>query len=182
VLLGADGNPIQIYCGVSRLDWEPMSVLARESWGPLFWTILHTLAECSGQQTNTVLDIDERTAWSVLLKAQMFVMPCALCRKHFQEWLTAHRVARMDTLNGNERMMWLRKWLWGCHARVNELNGKESPAFESLPQLFPRVSLEPAMIQVSEMFKKALEQQQLKPDDIHRWRQQISRLRVLYGI
>lgn len=159
-----------------------MSVLARESWGPHFWFILHTLAECSGAQTNLVLDIDERTAWHLLLKAQAFVMPCALCRQHYNEWLLAHRVGIVESLKGEERNRWLRTWLWECHTRVNRLTEKEGPTFETLSSLYPKRSLESAVKAISTMFQKALEQGQLKPEDISRWRQQLARLRVLYGI
>jgi hypothetical protein len=159
-----------------------MSVLARESWGPQFWSILHTFAECSGEQTNIVLDIDERTAWHLLLKAQAFVMPCALCRQHYNEWLLGHRVGIVESLKGGDRNHWLRTWLYECHASVNRLNGTESPPFDMLPDLYPRRSIDSALKKVTEMFQKALEQRVLKPEDISRWRQQVIRLRIIYGV
>jgi hypothetical protein len=34
----------------------PIPSLSKESWGPNFWMILHTLAECSGNQSNQILE------------------------------------------------------------------------------------------------------------------------------
>jgi hypothetical protein len=156
--------------------------LTREAWGPRFWKILHTLAEKSGSQNTPIQSNDEADAWILLLKLQTFVMPCALCRKHFQEWHTSHRVDGLRKIMGEERQKWLREWLWGCHKRVNDLAQKESPDLKDLPELYSKKSIEKEFKELLTMFPAAINQQQLKLEDIHRWKASLAKLRVLYGI
>jgi len=60
--------------------------LDRLWWGPKFWKILHTFAECSGGLQNQILRNDEADIWKILLKTQAFVMPCPRCRDHYLEY------------------------------------------------------------------------------------------------
>ena len=158
-----------------------MSVLAREWWGPRFWKILHTLAEQSGNQTNPLLSNDEADAWTTLLKYQADVMPCALCRQHFLAWVNKHR-PNLRQIVGSERREWLRDWLWSCHCQVNDQNEKDSPLLKDMPLLYVRQGVEKEVDDLKHMFQMALNVQQLKPEPIHKWKQSLSRLRLMYGI
>jgi bisphosphoglycerate-dependent phosphoglycerate mutase len=100
---------------------KPIGLL-REAWGPRFWKVLHVLAEHSGNQINQITSNDEVDAWILLLKTQAFVMPCALCKQHYLEWYGQQKLDGLKEYVGEKRRDWLRKWLWGCHKRVNEMN------------------------------------------------------------
>jgi len=156
--------------------------LTREAWGPRFWKILHTLAEQSGFQNTVIQNNDEADAWILLLKLQAFVMPCSLCRKHFQEWYISHRVDGLRGILGENRRKWIREWLWSCHKRVNDLTQKESPELKNLPELYSKKSIEKEFRELLTMFQAALNQQQLKSEDIYRWKTSLAKLRVFYGI
>ena len=143
--------------------------LKREWWGPRFWHILHTLAEASGGMTSQILSNDEADAWKLLLKAQTFVMPCAVCTKHFTEWKLMNRIPDLRNLQGLERRKWFRHWLWGCHNRVNEMTQKEGPLEDILPELYKKERL-------------GIQQGTLKYEDTLLWRNAIGKLRSLYGI
>jgi hypothetical protein len=161
--------------------------LQREAWGPRFWLILHSLAERSGSQSNMILQNDEADAWIILLKSQAFVMPCALCKTHYLEYWTTHKPDSVRGLQGLERREYLRRWLWKAHDRVNKMfvaSGgpeKTSPPIESMPTLYPQRSLDKPLKELSTMFQQALAVQQLKPEDITRWKSVIQRLRLLIG-
>jgi hypothetical protein len=156
--------------------------LSREAWGPRFWKLLHTMAELSGTQTNTILSNDEADAWIIFLKSQAFVMPCALCRTHYLEWQQTHKIEKIRSLQGQERKTYLCRWLWGCHTRVNELNEKDSLPYEQLSELYGKQPLEKEFRQLNTMFQQALTQQQLKPEDVARWKKVSVRLRILYSV
>lgn len=156
--------------------------LAREAWGPRFWKILHTLAERVGQQRDAISVNDEVEVWINLLKAQAHVMPCATCKQHFLEWHLTHRVDKLRELSGDERRIWIRGWLWGCHNKVNESNKKSSPRLESLPELYPRVNIEKEVVELETMFVFAVEKLQLAPEYIKRWKLALSHLRAMYGV
>jgi hypothetical protein len=162
--------------------------LLREAWGPRFWFILHSLAERSGSQSNMILQNDEADAWIVLLKAQAFVMPCALCKTHYLEYWASHKPDGLRALQGLDRREYLRNWVWTLHDRVNKMSlasggpEKTSPPIENMPTLYPQQSLNKTLKELSTMFQQALATQQLKPEDITRWKSVIQRLRLLNGL
>jgi hypothetical protein len=156
--------------------------LPREAWGPRFWKILHTLAECSGSYTNTILNNDEIDAWCILLKSQYYVMPCALCQQHYGKWLLSHKLDELKKTPVTERRNAIRTWLWACHSAVNTTNEKPSPSLEEMAVMYPKQSIEKEIVELNSMFQIALNKRKLKLDDIGRWKLVIRRLRSMYGL
>ncbi len=156
--------------------------MLKEAWGPRFWLILHTLAELSGNQTTTILSNDEADAWILLLKSQTFVMPCQACKEHYLEWQKGNRYTHLRNIVGNERKLWIRKWLWGCHNRVNEMTGKSSPELEELSNLYPKKNIGIEFQELNTMFTMAVTMQKLKSEDVIRWKRILLRLRIMYGV
>lgn len=156
--------------------------LQREAWGPRFWKLLHTFAECSGSQTTLIQSNDEADAWVCLIRALPFVLPCALCRQHFKTYTTQRRLDHLRTITHEARRAFLREWVWECHDRVNQMTEKTSPALETCPTLYQRRTIEKEVQELAGMFRLALDQRQLKPEDVARWKQYLARLRVIYGV
>ena len=156
--------------------------LLREWWGPRFWKILHTLAECSGTMTSMVMANDEADLWSLILKGQTFVMTCALCKEHYYSWYKSHRLVDLRTLKGLARREYLRKWLLDCHNNVNRQAGKELFLEEHLSETYKKTSLLEPVKEIYEMFRIALERSQLKLEDVNRWKTSLVKLRMLYGL
>ena len=156
--------------------------LQREDWGPKFWFLLHTLAECSGTITQPVLANDEADNWNILLKAQAFIMPCALCKKHYLEWKHMHSIPNLRTIKGPARKTILTTWLWNCHNSVNKQNEKDLFSEDSMKTMYTRQSLKKTFEEISLMLKNALERSLLKPDDIKRWKTTVSHLLILYAL
>ena len=155
--------------------------LLREWWGPRFWKILHTLAECSGSISSPILANDEADYWAILLKIQGLVMPCALCRTDYAKWLFVHKIGDIRGLKENRRD-YLRKWLFSCHNAVNSRNNKMVLEIESLAELYKKESIGKVVLEIFQMFNLAMERSQLKPEDVNRWKNALARLRILYGI
>jgi hypothetical protein len=156
--------------------------LMREAWGPRFWKILHVLAEHSGNQNNQITSNDEVDCWILLLKSQAFVMPCALCKQHYLEWIKQQKFDGLKEFVGEQRRDWIRKWLWECHKRVNEMNQKETPPLETLRDMYNKQTIEKEYKELVTMFQAAFNQQKLKSEDVNRWKSAFSRLRSMYGI
>jgi hypothetical protein len=156
--------------------------LSREAWGPRFWKILHVLAEHSGNQTNQIMSNDEVDAWILLLKSQALVMPCTLCKQHYLEWYKLQKIDGLKEFVGEQRRDWIRKWLWGCHKRVNEMNQKNTPPLETLTDIYKKQTIEKEFKELITMFQAAFNQQQLKSEDVSRWKTVIVRLRSMYGL
>ena len=157
--------------------------LSKQYWGPRFWTLLHTLAECSGSQVNTILASDEAESWIMLLKSQQFVMPCPICKKHYGDWMRTHNVDRIRQIQTAYRKEWLQTWLWELHEHVKMSNTIISEfTKEMILERYPRKRVDSEVKDINEVFKLAFERHSLKPEDIHRWKTGLQRLRALYGV
>lgn len=157
--------------------------LSRKSWGPLFWTLLHTLAECVGYEKDAITERDEAEAWILLLQAQPFVMPCQVCRTHLKEYLRIHRIEKLRDTRGASRYGWIQSYIFELHEHVNRLTQNMSSfTKDMLPDAYPHRKLTANLSAIQDMFQTAFDTQQLKPEDVHRWKMALARLRGLYGV
>jgi len=156
--------------------------LSREAWGPRFWKLFHTLAECSGIELDPLTAKDELDAWIVLLKVQYHVMPCKLCKEHYKQWYSVNPIDQIRSFSGLDRKKEIRNWLWGCHSAVNFSNGKPVPPLDTLPLLYQKQSVEKEVSELNTMFQLAMSRHILKLEDITRWRIVVKRLRGIYGL
>ena len=156
--------------------------LLREWWGPRFWKILHTMAECSGTMTSIIMANDEADLWTILLKGQAFVMSCALCKEHYLSWYKLNRPVDLRSLKGADRKAYLRRWLLSCHNNVNTQSQKEAFLEENLSETYKKSSLSEPIKDIYEMFRMALERSQLKLEDVNRWKNSVVKLRMMYGV
>ena len=156
--------------------------LSRESWGPKFWKILHTLAESSGLIGSPILSDDEADSWELLLKAQAFVMPCVLCRNHYISYKSTRKIPNLRELQGEDRRDFLRKWFWSCHNNVNMITQKNILPIEDLPILYNKQNINESYNDICLMLSIAMQRSQVKLDDVKRWKNLVTRLRMLYNI
>ena len=155
--------------------------LDRLWWGPKFWKILHTLAECSGGLQNQILQNDEADIWKILLKTQAFVMPCTRCKEHYLEYRLRKPIPDLRKMANQERSSFITHWLWECHMNVNSFTQKESPPEEELPQMYATRIIRSEVVDIVSMFSLALQRSQLQREDTQRWKMCITRLQMLYG-
>ena len=83
-----------------------LSIRDRRWWGPRIWRMLHSLAEISDRS-------DCGPLWRAVVHATAEVLPCALCKKHFQE-----AIRRMQFPIGQSMQARMRHSLWFAHAAV----------------------------------------------------------------
>lgn len=157
-------------------------ILQRGYWGPLFWNVLHTLAECSGQFTTPTEEVDETECWKIVLRLQASVMPCPLCKQHYLEYYMDNKINNLGDIKGVTRRQFLREWIWKCHDRVNEMNQKSSPPLIECASLYRKKSIDKKIELLYLMFESALSKQQLHLEDVTRWKSTINKLRKMYGI
>jgi hypothetical protein len=88
-------------------------------WGPPLWKVLHILAEQTGKSKLKVIQEDEVRRWIQMMRAVEHVMPCALCRGHYKEWLVKHSLNNLLALRGQAFREGARKYVWQLHENVN---------------------------------------------------------------
>jgi len=97
-----------------------------DHWGPVLWTILHTLAQKGGKALFPSMYDDERRQWINILTILPKMIPCSMCRAHAEEWIAAHPVAIIKTIDYIDLGPWLIDWVYDFHESVNARNGKPS--------------------------------------------------------
>lgn len=107
-----------------KLEAEAHPVNPSE-WGPPLWRILHWLAEQVGQQNSKILQADENEAWKRLFRILAQVLPCAMCRGHYLNYMKGHfdldKIS--NTTNQIEKYELIRRWLFELHEDVNVRRG-----------------------------------------------------------
>jgi hypothetical protein len=83
-------------------------------WGPSLWRILHVLGEKHTNRSHNYLV-------HALLEHLGHLLPCRICREHFQKYWRENRLPRTQWEPST-----LRAWLWKLHDTVNASRGVES--------------------------------------------------------
>lgn len=88
-----------------------MSVADKSWWGPRVWRILHGLAEVSDRPALGM-------AWKAALRATVLMIPCDLCRHHFQAVVASIAFPLEEIFQSR-----LRHVLWSAHAAAGSTRG-----------------------------------------------------------
>jgi|UniRef100_A0A6C0DN64 hypothetical protein len=92
-----------------------------EVWGPVLWTILHSIAYTQEKQKTLLLqDAHYQYVW--MIEHLETCIPCEECRQHTIEYRKKHPYRGVSPI----------RWIWEFHNAVNERLGKESVSFESM--------------------------------------------------
>lgn len=115
---------------------------SNKDWGPPLWRILHGLAEYIGHQYIPMMASDEAHEIVFLLKDLEKIMPCALCRQHYQQYKKAHSIESFHNMRGYQLREAVRKWLYNLHEEVNQSREIQSNiALDQLAELYKSVDL-----------------------------------------
>ena len=148
-------------------------------WGPLFWKLLHSLAEFSGKQKNTNLQKDEMRLWIHVLDGLKNILPCDICRNHYSEWLAAHPLEVLLTMDYGLTNVWIRNYLWSLHNTINEGNSKPEFPFDQLTLVYKGVDIKGAWKALEPVMKKAIT---LNGVSLLHWKKWLGHIRMLQGL
>jgi hypothetical protein len=148
-------------------------------WGPLFWKILHALAELAGKQSSTILQGDEVRIWIQVLTTLHPTIPCDICRDHYARWIYEHPPATLSILPYMQVGAWIRNYLWELHNTINE--GNEKPIFpkEDLAAAYKDVSITASWRALEPVMKRAIT---LNGITLLPWKKWLGFVRMLQGV
>lgn len=113
-------------------------------WGPHLWKLLHSLVQRAGTARHPSMLIDQRREILIILRAVEFIMPCALCRKHYHDWRTRHPPDKLP--EGVAFFIAAQKWLYDLHVNVNQSRSVENVvAFDALEDLYGKTAIATVM-------------------------------------
>lgn len=127
-------------------------------WGPPLWNILHSITESLGNQKNTMLSADEAHEMVFLLRDLEKVMPCQLCRQHYNAWRKEHPLEKLSVLRGPALREAVRKWLYELHENVNRDRKIQSGiTLEQIPELYKSIDIRTEWGKFFELMKSSTE-------------------------
>ena len=99
-----------------------MIIRDTREWGPLLWTVMHSLAEIGG---SAIADAD----WTELFVSLQTSLPCPDCTAHYTAWLAAHPPPTTGIAAA-------RMWLLDLHNDVNVRKGVATWTEAQLPAAY----------------------------------------------
>ncbi len=151
-------------------------------WGPLFWKLLHALAEHAGTLYDTLFQEDERRAWIRCIKELGGPLPCDICQQHYSEWMESHDVDFLLTMPYGQFGNWIRDYFWSLHNKINTEN--EKPVFErtQLKEMYANQAISSVWKTLDPLLKIAMRQYKVSYIKWTTWLHRVRTLQGLYGI
>jgi hypothetical protein len=151
-------------------------------WGPLFWKLLHGLAEYSGKQNDVNLQEDERRNWIQVFARLQFCIPCDICRGHYSQWTHSNPFTELKTIPYTEVGHWIRNWFFRLHNEINE--GNDKPLFEesALSETYKNINIKQAWKALEPVMKRVISLNGISLMPWKTWLSYIKILQSIYGI
>jgi hypothetical protein len=148
-------------------------------WGPLFWNLLHSLAELTGKQKDNLLQDDETRIWVQLLLSMKATIPCDICQEHYGRWLSQYPPKMLYEMPYDYRGEWVRQFLCSLHNVINEENEKPIFPIEKLRETYKGVDITGSWKQLEPVIKRAIN---LNGITLIPWKKWLGFVRMLQGI
>jgi len=143
-------------------------------WGPIFWTILHSLAEKAGQAS---LPADELREWPKFIKATGEVLPCDKCRDHFHAYMRTNPVQITVPYSGLKTF--IKTWFWQLHNDVNTSLGKPTFAYDDLATTYNKPNYQDLFWRLDPIMKNVI---QLNGVSFMKWTKWIHTFKMLRAV
>lgn len=160
-----------------KLDMEEYPDTA--GWGPIFWAILHGLAEHAGVQTNLMMQMDELRSWFYILETVAKALPCEDCRSHYADWLKRNPVSPLKKMKYEDLRLWVRIWLLTLHNDVNQRLGKQLFAFQDLESTYKSVCIPTELARLEPIMKRAI---RLNGVTLYGWKKWLLEIKKIIAI
>jgi hypothetical protein len=145
-------------------------------WGPILWNILHGLAERAGQG---IIKTDEVREWQKFIKLTGEMLPCDVCRAHYQEYMKAHPPSQLTTTPFTQTNEWVKKWYWTLHNEINTSKNLPEYPYNDLNAQYSSVNLTDLLYRLNPVIKKAID---LNGVQYIKWTAWVSSYRMLRSI
>lgn len=151
-------------------------------WGPPLWNILHSLTESLGNQKNAIISTDEANEMVFLLRDVEKIMPCALCRNHYNAWRKQHPLEKIAALRGLALREAVRKWLYDLHENVNKDRKIESGiTLDQIPTIYKSIDIRTEWAKFFELMKRSTEVGLVSQSVLENFHRHLGILRKLLG-
>jgi hypothetical protein len=158
---------------------QPVNVPANVEWGPVFWTLLHGLAEKAGSAPLPGLQGDEVRAWKIILTTLPKSLACEECRNHLNAHITNNPINIPDKYS--DLRVYIRMYLYNLHESVNRRLKKPSFAAVDLPLLYRGMDLKKSFDIVNIVVKRSILATAVPILSWNNWASQVRTLMGMYN-
>jgi Erv1 / Alr family len=155
----------------------PINVPDNMEWGPVFWRLLHGMAEHVGNVPMPGLRGDEMRAWKVVLTTLDRALPCEHCRDHLKGYVSQHPINIPDDYSQGRD--YIRRWLYELHEDVNGRLGKGSIPYSTVDLLYHGVPLRSTYDVLNVLVKRSIQGTAVPLLSWNNWAKQI---KILFGL
>jgi hypothetical protein len=151
-------------------------------WGPVLWSILHSLAEKVGTPFK-LYEADERRSLVKLFGAIAKMIPCPSCKEHYEEYLKEHPVAGpIKDLPKADLRDFIRRWFWELHNWVNESLQHPLYDYASLTPQYGRIAIRATLKTLDIPMMRAIRVQRGQLLAYKEFVKQVNILLSIYGV
>lgn len=151
-------------------------------WGNPLWKILHSITESLGNQKNSIIATDEAHEIVFLLRDVEKIMPCALCRTHYNAWRKQHPLEQLSSLRGLALREGVRKWLYDLHENVNKDRKIVSGiTLEQIPEIYAPIDIRTEWAKFFQLMKSSTESGLVSQTVLENFHRHLGILRKLLG-
>ena len=155
---------------------------SNKEWGPLFWTLLHGLAERLGNQVLETMAADEAREIVLLLRGVETVMPCEKCRAHYHDYRIKNPFDAFSVRRGSFLRQSVREWLYALHETVNQRNQLPSFPLEELTPTYKFVNLGDVWTALFKYLQTSVAAGHISGESLKSFRRHLSLLRATLGV
>jgi len=151
-------------------------------WGPLLWTILHALAERTGNIISPLYAEDERREWIHFFKLTADIIPCHICKEHFRLYLKEHPVDQLREIPFTAMRNWVRNWFWEVHEWVNMTLGKPSFPIDQLTTVYGNTNIRIYIKRLESPLRRAIMLSGEQYIKFTQWKSKVLIMLSIYGL
>ena len=145
-------------------------------WGPIFWKILHGLAEKAG---HGIMLADEIREWQKFIKLTGETIPCEICRGHYQQYLKEHPTTVLAGNSVTQINTWVKSFFWNLHNNVNMSRSVPIFPYTDLAVTYGTIDFTDQLYRLTPVIKTAI---QLSGVPFMKWTSWVSSFKMMRSI
>jgi hypothetical protein len=134
---------------------KPVFAPENMEWGPVFWTLLHGMAEKAGTAPMVGLQADELRAWKTILTTLPKALACEDCRTHLNAYVLSHPINIPD--KHSDLRKYVRSYLYHLHESVNKRLKKETFSSDDLGMVYKGIDLRKTFEVLNVVVKRSIQ-------------------------
>ena len=158
---------------------QPVNVPPNVEWGPIFWTLLHGMAEKAGSAPLPGLQGDEVRAWKIILTTLPKALACEECRTHLNAHILNNPINIPDKYS--DLRNYIRMYLYNLHETVNRRLKKPAFSVVDLPMLYRGIDLKKSFDVVNVVVKRSILATAVPILSWNNWASQVRTLMGMYN-